>query len=158
MTPRKKPEDFLKLGRPSLYKPEYCAKVVELGREGCSPAQIASHFDVDRVTLRNWADEFPDFFTAMTRAKVHEQAWWEMMGQKGLVADRFNAQVWSKSVAARFREDYTERKEVTGADGGAIKQEVTTTNKLDISSLDDDELDVLEKVLRATQAKQAAKP
>ena len=158
MTPRKKPEDLLKVGRPSLYKPEYCAKVIELGREGCSPAQIASHFDVDRVTLRNWGDEFPEFLTAMTRAKVHEQAWWEQMGQKGLVADRFNAQVWSKSVAARFREDYTERKEVTGADGGAIKQEVTTTNKLDISSLDDEELDVLEKVLRATQAKQAAKP
>ena len=26
-------------------------------------------------------------------------------------ADRFNAQVWKKSVEARFREDYTERTE-----------------------------------------------
>lgn len=111
-TPRKKPEDFMKLGRPSLYKPEYCAKVVELGREGCSPAEIASHFDIDRVTLLNWSNEFPEFLTAMTRAKVHEQAWWEQMGKKGMVADRFNSQVWSKSVAARFREDYTERREV----------------------------------------------
>jgi hypothetical protein len=39
-----------------------------------------------------------------------------------------------------------------------MKTETTVTNKLDISSLDDDELDVLEKVLRATQANQAAKP
>ena len=54
--------------------------------------------------------------------------------------------VWSKSVAARFRDDYTERKEVTGADGGPIK----TESKIDISGLDLDELEALEKALTKT--------
>jgi hypothetical protein len=98
-----KPKDPAKrpVGRPSLYKPEYCEKVIELGKQGCSPAEIASEFDVDRVTLRNWAEENSEFFTALTRAKIHEQAWWERAGKNGMVADKFNAQVWAKSVSAR---------------------------------------------------------
>ena len=66
--------------------------------------------------------------------------------QANLRRDKFNAMVWSKSVAARFRDDYTERKEVTGADGGPIK----TESKIDISGLDLDELEALEKALTKT--------
>jgi hypothetical protein len=72
------------------------------------------------------------------------------MGKSGLTADRFNAMVWSKSVAARFREDYTERKEVSGIDGGPIKTE--NTNKLDVSGLSLEELEALEKALIKTGA------
>jgi len=130
------------VGRPSLYKPEYCEKVIELGRKGCSPAEIASHFDVDRATLKNWADENPEFFAALTRAKNHEQAWWEKAGKAGMIADKFNAQVWTKSVAARFREDYTERKELTGADGGPV-----AVTSVDLRGLSDAELATMKALL-----------
>lgn len=149
-TPRKKPEERLPLGRPSLYKPEYCERVVELGKLGYSPMQIAAELDIDRATLYNWSDQFPEFFTALKRAKVYEQAWWEKTGMEGLVSGKFNAMVWSKSVAARFREDYTERKEVSGIDGGPIKTE--NTNKLDVSGLSLEELEALEKALLKTGA------
>jgi transposase-like protein len=145
-TPRKKPEDLLPRGRPSLYKPEYCERVVELGKQGCSPMEIAADLDIDRTTLYYWSEQYLDFSTALKKAKVHEQAWWEKMGKTGLTADKFNAMVWSKSVAARFRDDYTERKEFTGADGGPIK----TESKIDISGLDLDELEALEKALTKT--------
>jgi hypothetical protein len=139
-----KPRDPAKrpVGRPSLYKPEYCERVIELGKQGCSPAEIASEFDVDRVTLRNWADDHPEFFTALTRAKVHEQAWWERAGKSGMVADKFNAQVWTKSVSARFRDDYAERKEITGAAGGPL-----AVASVDLRGLSDAELATMQTLL-----------
>lgn len=108
-------------GRPTDYKPEYCEQVIELGKEGKSPAQMAAHFDVCRQTIYNWQDQHPEFLAAFNRAMAHCQNWWEDQGMKGMVADKFNANVWTKSMQARFRDDYTERREVTGKDGGPIE-------------------------------------
>ncbi len=91
--------------------PEYCDEVIQMGKDGKSLIQMASHFDIARSTIDQWAEDYPEFSEALTRAKVHCQAWWENTGQEGMFLDRFNAQVWKKSVEARFREDYTERQE-----------------------------------------------
>ena len=97
------------LGRPSLYKPEYCEQVEELGKDGKSQEQIAAELNVDPATLRNWAGEFPDFFLSLTRAKAFEMNWWETVGQKALFADKFQAAVWTKSMSSRFKDKYTEK-------------------------------------------------
>jgi hypothetical protein len=99
-------------GRPTDYNPKYCEEVIELGKQGKSLAQMASRFDVARSTIDEWASVHPEFSEALTRAKAHAQAWWEDAGQDGLKADKFNAQVWTKSMQARFRDDYTERQQV----------------------------------------------
>lgn len=110
-------------GRPSKYDPSYCDKVMELGKDGMSPVQIACELEVPRTTLLSWAEQHEEFSTALTRAKDYEQAWWERAGMNGMVGDKFNAAVWKKSMEARFRGDYTERKELTGEGGSAIKVE-----------------------------------
>lgn len=99
-------------GRPTSYKPEYCEQVVELGKEGKSLAQMAAHFDVARQTIDNWAADNPEFLEALNRARVHMQAKLEEMGFAGLTNKEFNAAVWKKTMEARFRDDYTERKEL----------------------------------------------
>jgi hypothetical protein len=99
-------------GRPSAYDPSYCDDVIELGRSGKSRAQMASHFDVSRQTIDNWAIAHPEFLEALNRAMAHCQAWWEDQGQSGLTTQGFNAAVWKKSVEARFRDDYTEKREI----------------------------------------------
>ena len=99
-------------GRPSKYKPAYCQQVIELGKEGKSQVQIACELNVDPKSLRDWAEAHEEFSLALTRAKAFEQAWWEDMGMKGLIADKFNANVWKKSMEARFRDTYTERREI----------------------------------------------
>lgn len=98
-------------GRPTDYKPEYCEQVIELGKQGKSLAQMCANFDISRQTIDNWANAHPDFLEALSRAKVHAQAFWEDEGFKGMTSDKFNAAVWKKSMEARFREDYTERHE-----------------------------------------------
>lgn len=98
-------------GRPTAYRPEYCEQVIELGKQGKSLIQMCAHFDIARQTIDNWAAVNPDFLEALSRAKVHAQAFWEDEGFKGMTSDKFNAAVWKKSMEARFREDYTERHE-----------------------------------------------
>ncbi len=109
-------------GRPSAYCPEFCDQVIQLGREGKSKAQIAAALDVARQTLDNWADGHPEFLDALTRARDYSQAWWEDKAQAGLDASGFNASLWSRSMAARFPDDYTERqkRELTGKDGSNL--------------------------------------
>jgi hypothetical protein len=53
---------------------------------------------------------------------AHSQLWWEDAGQNGMTADKFNASVWSRSMAARFPDDWREVKgtELSGKDGSPI--------------------------------------
>lgn len=111
-------------GRPTDYRPEFCEQVVELGRQGKSPAQIAAALDVSRAVLYLWGDTYPEFLTAFTRARDLAQAWFEDRGQEGLTMPGFNASLWAKQVSARYPDDYTERqkRELTGANGGPVEQ------------------------------------
>ena len=118
------------MARPTVYKPEYCDLVVDLGRQGKSVVQMACAIDVVRSTLYEWCKDHPEFSDAFTRAKQLSQDWWETQAQCGLTADRFNAQLWSRSMAARFPEDYQERKgvELSGPGGADIK----TTTRIEL--------------------------
>lgn len=130
------------VGRPSEYDPAFCAKALELGRQGKSKAVMAAEFGVSRQTLDAWTKAHPDFLDAITRATTLAQAWWENAGQKGMTADKFNASVWSRSMAARFPDDWREvsRQEQTGRDGGPIQT-------VDLSKVSDADLDRLETIL-----------
>lgn len=151
-TPKKKPEDLLKVGRPSGYRPEFCELVLELGKQGKSFTQMAVATGYTKASLHGWRDQYPQFATALARAIELSQQWWEEKAQAGLGDRNFNAALWMKIAASRFREDYADRKEVTGANGGPIQQAVTLRT-LDVSELDDDQLDALESALVATLGK-----
>jgi transposase-like protein len=111
------------VSRPTSYDPAFCDRVIELGKEGKSVTQMACELDVVKQTLHNWAAEFPEFLDAFTKAKQWSQDWWETKGQKGLEGG-VNPSLWSRSMAARFPDDYTERqkRELTGKDGGPVEQ------------------------------------
>ena len=133
------------VGRPSSYKPEFCEQVLVWGAEGKSIAGMAARLHVDKSTLLKWKEAHPEFGTALSRALVYAQNWWEEEGQKGMKSREFNAAVYNKIVASRFREDYAERKEVTGANGGAIKVE---TKVIDVEALEDEQLEALDEALK----------
>jgi hypothetical protein len=116
-------------GRPSTYRPEYCEQVIEQGKLGKSPTQIAVAIGIARSTMQSWADQHLEFSAALTRAKECEQAWWEDTGQSGLTADKFNSAVWAKSMSSRFRDDYTERRELAGVADRPIETKDVTTKR-----------------------------
>lgn len=115
-------------GRPSEYRPEYCDKVIEMGKQGCSVVEMAAAIGVARMTLETrWPAEHEDFREALQLARDASQAWWEAQGRVNLImpkdAGTFQASVWSRSMAARFPRDWRENKgvELTGANGGPVQ-------------------------------------
>lgn len=135
-------------GRPSGYDPTYCAKVIELGEQGASIAEMAYEIGVCRNTLKTWAAEQPEFLTAFTRGQLASQVWWERKGRGGMEkpANEFQASIWSRSMAARFPDDWREVRgaELTGRDGGPIKTEGETRLKVD--GLNDEQLRALASI------------
>lgn len=113
------------MGRPSTYDPDYCEKIITLGEQGASIAEMAFELNVCRNTLKAWAAEHDEFLTAFTRATLASQVWWERKGRSGMEksSSEFQASIWSRSMAARFPDDWREVKgtELTGKDGGAIE-------------------------------------
>lgn len=109
-------------GRPTDYHPGLCDRVLEWGKQGKSRAWIADEIGVVRNTLKNWEAAHSEFLTAMERAQVAAQRWWEDKGQTGMESREFNASIWSRSMAARFPDDWreTSRQEQTGPNGGPI--------------------------------------
>lgn len=103
-------------GRPSKYTPEMCERAIQLGENGNSLTQIAVKLGIDTVTMLNWSSENPEFSRALKVAQDAAKAWWEDMGMIGMVSEKFNSGVWSKSMSARFRDEYVEsrRTEISG--------------------------------------------
>ena len=114
------------IGRPSLYDPAYCHKVIELGKLGKSTEAIGAMLNVGTATLYRWREEHPEFREALELAKEYELLWWEEMAQGYMVerkdGDRLNASLWSRSMAARFPKKYREsvKQEITGAEGAPL--------------------------------------
>lgn len=106
-------------GRPSLFDPAYCERVITLAKEGMGPTEIASELSVHRDSLYEWAKVHPDFSDAFSRAKLECQAWWERQGRLGLTLPGFNASLWSKNMGCRFKDEWadTSKHELTGKDG-----------------------------------------
>ena len=113
-----KPEGYV-FGRPTKYRAEMCEHVVSLGSEGKSKTEIAFELGVVRQTLDEWAERYPDFSHAMTRAKQAEQVWWERTGRDNLTAQHFQSSMWGRSMAARFPDEWREssKQEISGPGG-----------------------------------------
>ena len=131
------------VGRPTSYDPSFCEKVIRLGENGNSVTQIAVKLGVDRVTMLSWAEVHPEFSTSLNIAIDAAKAWWEDMGMIGLVSEKFNAGVWSKSMSARFRDEYTERRQTEIAGTIVEKRELT----INARSLEPDAREALKQAL-----------
>ena len=119
-------EELRPVGRPSLYDPSYCDKVVELGALGKSVEQISSNLGVSCRVLYDWRDRYPEFLRALEEAKEAEQTWWEDQAQAYMLEHKdgakLNASIWSRSMAARFPKKYREsvKQEITGENGAPL--------------------------------------
>jgi transposase len=102
-----------KRGRQSKYKPEYCETVILHGKDGKSRTWIAAQLNVTRDTMRNWTREHPEFAEALELSQMYAQQWWEDFGQNNLLTKEFKVAAWSRTMSARFKEDWREEKSIT---------------------------------------------
>lgn len=68
------------VGRPSLYKPEYCDKLIEHMAKGLSFESFAGSVGVCRNTLYDWAKAHPEFDKAKDMALERARIFWEQLG------------------------------------------------------------------------------
>lgn len=135
MTPKKNPEDLLKVGRPTKYKEEYCQqiieyfknfKIVKINDEGNKEVQappslskFSESIDVSQDTLHEWKKVHPEFSEAFKRAKkVYED-----IHVEGAILGLYNP-FFSKLVMAN-RFDWAEKTEA--------KNEITTPSGIEIT-------------------------
>ena len=121
--------------RPTKYDPAFCEDVIEWGSMGKSKMWMAAKIGVHRDTINEWERQHQDFSDAMKRAKALEQMWWEDKGQECLVMPQgasFSQSSWSRSMAARFPDDWREttRQEQTGANGGPVEHKHTGVDEV----------------------------
>jgi len=64
-------------GRPSKYRDDMPAEIIEHGRAGLSRAEIAVALGVHRQTLNRWSNDLPELCDALERADDLSQAFWE---------------------------------------------------------------------------------
>ena len=114
------------VGRPTLYDPSYCDKVVELGALGKSTEQIAGMLGFSLRTIYLWRDTYPEFMQALEEAKAKELHWWEDQAQAYMLehkdSAKLNATIWSRSMAARFPKKYRDNSkiELSGENGAPL--------------------------------------
>ena len=125
MTKPKGPDEpHLPVGRPTDYREEYCAQVIEWGKDGWSRAELANGLDISRQTLANWEAAHPEFLDATSRARDASLAWWEQQGREGVTKshDQFNHGLYGKCMGGRFPEEpyRTTKHEHSGPNGGPI--------------------------------------
>lgn len=118
----KKPQ----VGRPTRYLTRYCDAVRRHAKIGMSKCEIATTLGVSIRVLYDWEKRHPEFLQAMGDARQLSQAWWEKQGRLHLTAHnedaKINAALYSRSMAARFPDDWREKSEV--------KQDVSVSTKL----------------------------
>lgn len=93
-------------GGQTLYRPSFCQKVIELGKEGKTNSQVAAELGVCRSTLHKWTQDFPDFSDAYRLSREFAEKWWLNIGQeymlKGGKDSTFNDRIWIFWMKARF--------------------------------------------------------
>ena len=131
------------MARPTKYDPAHCATVVELGALGKSKAQMAAALGCSRMSIDEWCTQHKEFSDAIARARDLAMAWWEDQGQLGMwqspEGEKLNPQLWSRSMAARFPDDYREsnKVELTGKNGGPMQSQITIATGVPVDEYED---------------------
>ena len=118
------------LGRPSKYDPAYCDAILDLGKEGLSKWQICSRLNIGIHNMNAWEGAHEDFRAALEQARLDALAYWEDLAhyhiREAPGGVKLNTGLWSRSMAARFPEQYRENSklEVTGKNDGPVQVDV----------------------------------
>jgi hypothetical protein len=64
------PDEPNPVGRPSSFKPEFCAQAEELCKLGAIDKELAEFFEVDERTINRWKEAHPEFRQSIRAGKI----------------------------------------------------------------------------------------
>jgi transposase len=101
------------VGRPTKYRPEFCERVIEMGKYGASKHEMAAKLDIHYDNFKEWQEKHPEFHVAVKQSLYYSQAWWEENGRTATFGgcDGFNATSYIFNMKNRFKEDWRDRVE-----------------------------------------------
>jgi len=105
-------------GRPSKYDPKYCDEVIKVMGEGLSLTAFAGRIGVDRSTIDEWRNNFPEFSLACRKGQAKRTERLEMgMLDPDMPGPAVNARRFALANAAP--EEWREKQQLehTGAEG-----------------------------------------
>ena len=139
-------------GRPTTYRPDIGLKIADAMAMGLSAEAAAAKVGISARSLFNWQQEHPDFLQSIQEGRQRALLWWEERALAMAEGKPGSAQIVSLGLKNRSRAASgwhdAQRLEHSGPDGAAIQQQVT--RKLDVSSLNEEQLEALESALLAT--------
>ena len=103
-----------KIGRPTDYKPEYCAMLIDHMAKGFSFECFGGIVNVSKKTTYDWLEKHPEFVAAKEEGMTKCQNFWEDLGQKHIISQSeswhqggskstsLNASVWIFNMKNRF--------------------------------------------------------
>ena len=107
-------QETAKVGRPSVYKPEYCQMLIDHMASGLSFESFAGLIGVCRATVYNF-EKHPEFLDAKKIAFERNRLFWEKVGVEGMFMggkdNPFNATVWVFNMKNRF--NWSDKKETS---------------------------------------------
>jgi len=114
------------VGRPSKYDPAMCAKVMTVGEDGGTLAEMAEVLDIHRETLNEWISAHPEFSDAVKRAQQKAQIWWERQGKLATFGgtEGFNATSFIFNMKNRFKDDWRDKVETEHSGGLKVEKVV----------------------------------
>jgi transposase-like protein len=101
----------LKLGRPTLFKEEYCERAIELLKEGASVEELCLEFNISNSTIYLWMDQHPCFMDSLKKGREFSKAWWMKKGRTELENGKFSSTLWYMNMKNRF--GWADRQEIT---------------------------------------------
>ena len=111
------------MGRPVIYKPEYCDMLIKHMAQGKSFTTFGAVVGVSRHSLYDWVSEYDDFADAKEQAMKKSQEWFEQRLQAKLLGVKspnfdpklIDATVLIFALKTRFHEFYGDKSD---GDGG----------------------------------------
>ena len=140
-----------RVGRPTIYRPEMGDHIAAARAMGHSAEAAAAKLGISARSLFNWQQEHPDFLQSIQKGRQRALLWWEERALAMAEGKPGSAQIVylglrNRSGAASGWVD-SHKLEHSGADEAVLQKQGVAT--LDLRSLSDEELGLLDRVLRA---------
>lgn len=124
------------MGRPTDYRPEFCALAIEHMAEGYSIAGLAGKLKVSRQTIYQWGEDHPEFSDALNEGRALSAQWWEDRLRSVAMGGDGNAAAAIFGLKNRAADEWREKVSIGGdADAPPIRTEEVGAGLRQLSAL-----------------------